>query len=82
MSDDNVVDFTGKTMVPMEPSKVLDGAKRQELDYVLVIGSKDGRIYEASSSSDMPTALWLVEQFKVRHMVLPYFEAAMGLRKE
>ena len=50
----------------MEPDKVLKSAVG-ELNYVAVIGyDKEGEMYLAASTSDLPGLLWLMELTKKR----------------
>lgn len=60
----NVVPFTGKTTLDIDPDGVLEGAKG-ELEQVLVLGfDEDGEYYFASSTSNIGTLLRLIETFK------------------
>jgi len=64
---DNVVQFPGITILPIEPDKVLDGAKAANLEYVLVIGkNENGEEYFASSDADVSIAFYWIELFKHR----------------
>ena len=63
---ENIVDFTGSTLIPTPPDKVLDKAKEQ-LKKVVVIGvTMDGEFYFASSHSDGGDVIWLLEVAKTR----------------
>lgn len=63
MSD--VVDFPGITMLSIPPEKILEGAKKQNLADVLVIGwTGKGELYFASSSADGAEVNWLIDQAK------------------
>jgi len=54
------------TSIDLPPDRILEAAKGQ-LDGVMVIGfTKDGELYTASSYADGGTALWLLEQTKMR----------------
>ncbi len=60
----DLLKFDGITKAPMDPDVVLEEAKG-ELNYVLVIGiHADGSYYFASSESECPEALWVMEKCK------------------
>lgn len=60
-----ILDFTGETTVDLPAKTVLEGAIKQDLDIVLVIGvCKDGQHYYAGSTSSAGEMLLLVEIFK------------------
>ena len=62
-----LVEFNGATLLDLEPHKVLGGAQDANLKYVLIIGEDAaGELYFASSESDLTTALWLIEQIKLK----------------
>lgn len=64
--ESNVVKFNGVTRLDIPTSDVLDGAKDQCSDGVIVIGyDEDGDMYFASSMADGGEALWLLEQCKL-----------------
>ena len=57
----NVIDWPGITTLDLEPDKVLQGAKNQ-LDDVLVLGwDKDGLLWISGSKAKKADALWLLE---------------------
>lgn len=59
-----VIDLPVVTRLDMNPDKVLEGAKG-ELEQVIVIGyDKEGEEYFASSIAGGPECLWLMERFK------------------
>lgn len=65
MSKDKVVDFRGSTRLPLDPDRVLEGAKEQ-LETVVIIGyTKEGELYFASSEPSGPEVLWLFELAKI-----------------
>lgn len=54
------------TALDLPPDRILEAAIGQ-LDGVMVIGfDKEGQLYAASSYADGGTALWLLEQTKLR----------------
>ncbi len=62
---DNVVFLKPVTDFDLPPERILDGAKEASLKNVVVAGMDDeGALYLASSTSDMPTNLWLIEVAK------------------
>lgn len=64
MSDNTVVEFTGITKLKMPVDRVLESAKG-ELEEVIIIGyDKDGEEYFASTYSDGGILLWLLERAK------------------
>lgn len=66
--DDNVVDFPGKTTMPISPDKVLTSAVGK-LDTVYLIGrTPEGEMYVACSDGDKYKMLWYVSA--VKHMML------------
>lgn len=70
----NVIEFTAETFADIDPDDVLDGAKGQ-LTEVLVIGrDNEGQLYLASSIADAGDQLLLLELLK-RELV----ERATGL---
>lgn len=66
MTDDNVVEFPGETLLDIPPQSILEGAKEESLEQVLVVGvTKDGSSYFASSTADLYQVLWLLENAKM-----------------
>lgn len=63
---DNVVDFTGTTFADVPVENVLDGAKKEGLDLVFVIGlhPDSDEVYSASSTGDVAEILLLLERWK------------------
>lgn len=60
----SVVPIGGLTTLPIPVENVLDNAPR-DLTGVLVIGEQeDGELYVASSTSDKPYCVWLLEKAK------------------
>jgi hypothetical protein len=59
-----VIEGRFMTTLDIPPEKVLDAAKKHELDTVFVLGEKDGELYMACSSADIGRVLWLIERFK------------------
>jgi hypothetical protein len=63
---ENVVDFNGITTLDLDPDRVLKAALGK-LSSVLVLGEmEDGSEYFASSMSDGPNNLWLLERAKLK----------------
>ncbi|MGI9490490.1 MAG: hypothetical protein ACR2RF_32275 [Geminicoccaceae bacterium] len=63
---DNVVEFDGITCLDIPPDRILERAKG-ELQDVIVIGyDHEGEEYFASSKADGGSVLWLLERFKKR----------------
>jgi hypothetical protein len=62
---DNVIDFTGVTLLDTPPPKVLEYAARANLQDVVVLGwDDDGNLYFASSSADGAEVNWLLDSAK------------------
>lgn len=65
--NDKIVQFTGAFYGHIEPSRVLDGAKEQELSEVIVIGEHhDGSVYIAFSTEFASEVIALLERAKYR----------------
>ena len=64
MSEDNVVEFVGETLLPIPPNSMLDNAPRDMTDLVIIGWNADGEMYLALSMPDMPEALWMLEVAK------------------
>lgn len=63
-NDSNIIGFTGTTVIDIPPDKILDGAKGR-LNEVLVLGwDKEDNLYAASSTSDIPEVIFLIERAK------------------
>jgi hypothetical protein len=63
---DNIIEFPGKTILDVEPDKVLDAAIGK-LETVLVIGlSENSEYYFATSTSDKAKLLLMLETFKFK----------------
>lgn len=62
-----VIPFTGITCLDMPPEHILDAAKAQDLEGVIVMGfRKDGKPYFASSYADGGTVNWLADTLKYK----------------
>lgn len=62
---DNVVDFTGKTVVEGSPDQVLKHAIGQIEEVAIVIGTdRNGELYFASSTSAAADISWQIERAK------------------
>lgn len=62
---DKVVPLHCTTTLDIPPGRVLDAAKEQEIDPVVVIGrNKDGELYLASSTGDILEVNWLLDLAK------------------
>lgn len=58
---DNVIDFTGETLLDIVPEKILKAALAADLDCVVVVGSKkDGSLYLASGPAELNVTYWLL----------------------
>lgn len=63
--NDNIIEFPGYTVVEIPVETVLDGAKDQDIDHLVIMGrKKDGAYYFASSTSDAKDMMWICEKFK------------------
>ena len=63
---DNIIEFTGGTVLDIPPEKILKAAIDASLESVTVIGIKeDGSTYVAFSSSDLALSLWMLENAKL-----------------
>lgn len=61
----NVTEFPGVSRNPTPVPKILASAAGQRLQSVVVVGQReDGTLYFASSDSDGPGVLWLMELAK------------------
>jgi len=62
----NVLPFNGTTILDLDPDDILEANKGQ-FDGVILIGlDADGEEILASSYSDAPTILWMLERAKLR----------------
>ena len=60
-----VIDFNGITTLDLDPQRILDAAKKEELEGVVILGyTKDGDIYFASSYANVPEVNWLIDKCK------------------
>lgn len=57
----NVVEFPGTTTLDLDPDKVLDGAKGQLSDAVVIGYDKDGKFWMSSSKAGLGDLLLLVK---------------------
>lgn len=65
MAEIITLDLITKLDIPVE--RVIDGAKKADLETAVVIGwDKDGEFYFASNKADGADVLWLLEQAKKR----------------
>lgn len=63
---DNVVRFPGVTLLDIDPDVILKEAMGT-LDKVLILGyTKEDDEFFASSFADGPTAVWMMERFKLQ----------------
>jgi hypothetical protein len=60
----------------MPADVVLDGAKDQELDACLVIGTGDEGTYIGSTTADITKAMWLLERAR-HHLMMIADEAGL-----
>jgi basic membrane lipoprotein Med (substrate-binding protein (PBP1-ABC) superfamily) len=66
MPDDNVVEFSGVTRLPIPVERVIKKALKGKLTEVVVVGyNSDGHFYFASSEPDGPSVLWLLEMARL-----------------
>lgn len=66
--DDNVLHFSGKTTVDLEPDILLDAAK-EILDSVIIIGKlHDGNMYWATSNANIDHMILELEKLKYELM--------------
>ena len=66
-NDDNIVEFTGAFYGHIEPNRILESAKDEELAEAVVIGENvDGTIYIAFSSELVTEVIALLERAKYR----------------
>lgn len=62
---DNIIKFPGMTTVDIPPEKVLQAAIEHDLDEVVIMGfDKKGDLFLSSSTSNVPTVLWIAEKLK------------------
>lgn len=59
-----VVDLKTPFFGEVPPHKVLEGAEKERLDTVIVIGYRGDSFYFASSTGDCPKVLWALEEAK------------------
>jgi hypothetical protein len=68
-TDGKVVRFTGATTLDLDPDAVLEAAKG-ELSEVIILGfTHDGDDWMSGSHASGPNALWLIERLKHRLMM-------------
>ena len=61
----NVIDLDCVTLLDIPAEKMLEAAKDVNLKHIVIIGEyEDGEEYFASSTSDCPLVLWMLEQAK------------------
>lgn len=70
MSDAKVVLFTGKTTLPLPPDQVLDQAKGQFTEVVVVGLHEDSELDVRASGANLPGILWLLELAKAEILKL------------
>ncbi len=64
---DNVVDFPGISTLDMDPTRILDTARKANLSDVVVLGyDAAGDEWFASSVADGAEVLWLLERLKLQ----------------
>ena len=63
---DNVIPLGMATTLKMPVDPLLDAAKGQLADVLIVGWDADGELYIASSSADCGEILWLIEKSKQR----------------
>ncbi len=67
MSEGNIVDFPGNTVLDIPPEKVLEEAKKHGLTTAFVIGEDgEGELYFAGSTIKIGSLLILVERAKMQ----------------
>jgi len=70
-----VIDFNGITTLDLDPQRVLDAAKNEELEGVVILGyTKDGDIYFASSYADGGEVNWLLDKCKLALLSVDFEE--------
>ncbi len=63
---DNVITLGNITRLDIPPERILEQAKRECTDCVVVLGyDKDGEQYFASSVADGGTVMWILETAKM-----------------
>ncbi len=68
---DNVVDFNGITKLDLDPDRVIQKAKDEGLEGVIVLGyTSDGEEYFASSYADGGTVNWLLDRCKQKLLMV------------
>lgn len=67
----NVVDLNCITTLDIPTEKILEAAKENNLAEVIIIGThEDGEEFFASSFSDGPTAVWMLERAKLELLTM------------
>ncbi len=62
-----VVPFTGITKLDLQPDRVLEAARGEEFEGIVIMGYKaDGSEYFASTYADGGDVLWLIERCKLK----------------
>lgn len=68
----DVIDWPYPSLIDQPPERILDNARQQDFEGVVVLGFlKDGSAYMASSYADGGTVSWLIDRCKHvmhRHM--------------
>jgi hypothetical protein len=59
-----IIQYTGITRLDLPPDQILERAKDQLTDVVIIGYDKDGNDFFASSLADGGTVLWLLEKCK------------------
>ncbi len=70
-NDDKIIHFDGITRLDLPVDRVIQMAKKEKLDEVVIIGfDPEGEFYFSSSKANGGDVLWLLE--KAKQMLLHY----------
>lgn len=60
----DIINFDGETKLELEADKVLDAAKGRVEDCIIAGWDKDGELYLATTSGNMPEIIFILEHAK------------------
>ena len=67
----DILDFTGTTKGDIDPDAVLEGAKGQVSDVIVLGYDRNGEEYFASARADVTAILWLLKRYEKYLLELP-----------
>jgi len=71
----DILDFTGITKADLDPDMILESAKGQVLDVVVLGYDQNGEEYFASAKADPREILWLLKRYEKYLLELPEIQS-------